>query len=354
MFPRLCFIVIAFVSWTNSSFSQQESDEVQQAATAKRFLAIVERNPQRGTALEKVFDHHLQMGTLDAFIDELKQRTKLDVSDGTAWMLLGLFESQRRIDDQAILAFSEAEKIRTKDALPAYYRGQSLLRIGEPEQAVAAFEMAIERKPTRIILLEAFEQLGRTHLRQKRNDLAIEAWTRLESLFPNDMHVLEQIASIQNREGDFSNALPRYERLTSMTKDATQRIQFRIECAQLRIQLADSTKGMLELESILAELKPDGWLFRDVQRKIEQVFLKTNDLVGLIEYYEKRLAKLPDDIESMVRLCKFLVSSGRGSDANQWIVQAIERAPSRLDLRKTHIEQLVAEKKFATACEQYD
>ena len=354
MFARLCVAILAIALWNKCVFSQQENDEALQAATAKRFLSIVERNPQRGTALEKVFDHHLQLGTLDRFIDELKLQTKLNASDGTAWMLLGLFESQRRMDAQANLAFAEAEKIRTNDALPAYYRGQSLLRLGEPEQAIAAFEMAIERKPTRIILLELFEQLGRTHLRQKRNELAVEAWTRLESLFPNDLHVLEQMASVQIREGDFANALPRYERLISMAKDATQRIQFRIECAQLRIQLGDSAKGMLELESILAELKPDGWLFRDVQRKIEQVFLKSSNQTGLIEYYEKRLAKYPDDIESMVRLCKFLVSSGRVADANRWIVQAIERAPSRLDLRKTQLEQLVAEKKFSIACEQYE
>ncbi len=353
MFPRACVALLAIVNWTNLAFTQQEDDEATQAATAKRFLQIVERNPQRGTALEKVFSYHLQMGTLDAFISELRQRTESDPKDGVGWMLLGLFESQRRMDPAAILAFSQAEKTRSNDALPAYYRGQCLIRMGEPTQAADAFEIAIQRKPTRIILLEVFEQLGRTHLRQNRNDLAIDAWTRLEALFPNDLHVLEQIASIQNQEGDYQNALPRYERLMALAKEPTQRIQYRIETAQLRIRLGNAAQGLGELEAVLSELKPDGWLYRDVQQKIEEVFLKSSDLAGLVQYYEKKLANFPDDIESMVRLCKFLTTSGRLADANRWIVQAIDRAPSRVDLRKTFIEQLLVDKQYATACEQY-
>jgi len=274
----------------------------------------------------------------DAFIRELQQRTESDPNDSVAWMLLGLFESQRRQDPPAILAFSEAEKLRPDDALPAYYRGQCLLRMGEP---------------TRIILLEVFEQLGRTHQRQNRNDLAIEVWTRLEALFPNDLYVLEQIASTQNQEGDYKSALPKFERLVVLAKEPTQRIQYRIETAQLRIRLGEAENGLNELEKILAELKPDGWLYRDVQRRIEDVFLKSNDLAGLVQYYEARLANFHDDVESMVRLCKFLVSTGRLADANRWIVQAIQRSPSRVDLRKTFIEQLLADKQFANACEQY-
>jgi len=353
MFTRVCFCFLAILNWTCLAVSQQEDDAAIEAAIAKRFLQIVERNPQRGTALEKVYSHHLQMGTLDAFIRELHQRTESDPNDSVAWMLLGLFESQRRLDPPAILAFSEAEKLRPDDALPAYYRGQSLLRMGEPTHAAAAFEIAIQRKPTRIILLEVFEQLGRTHQRQNRNDLAIEVWTRLEALFPNDLHVLEQIASTQNQEGDYKSALPKYERLVVLAREPTQRIQYRIETAQLRIRLGDAKNGLGELENILAAIKPDGWLYRDVQRKIEDVFLKSNDLAGLVQYYETRLANFHDDVESMVRLCKFLVSTGRLADANRWIVQAIERSPSRVDLRKTFIEQLLADKQFANACEQY-
>ena len=122
--------------------------------------------------------------------------------------------------------------------------------------------MVLHGNPPRVTLLEIFEQLGRTHQLQNRNDLAIDVWKRLEALFPDDPHVLEQIASIQNRDLLHQEALPRYERLIDLAKDAYQRTRFRMEAAQLRIKLGNQEKGLAELESILSDLKPDGWLYR--------------------------------------------------------------------------------------------
>ena len=362
MLSFVCRIFLAICCVTSCVYAavtcqkQEERDQEAQrdAITAQRFLTIVEKNPQRGTALEKVFAHHLQLGTLDAFVGELEKRTKENPSDGVAWMLLGLFESQRRMDTQAIAAFAQAETLRPDDPLPAYYRGQCLLRIGEPAQAILSLEKAIARKPSRIVLLEVFELLGRTHQRQNRNDLAIDAWKRLEENFPNDLRVLEQIATIQSQEGAYQDALPRYERLITLAKDPYQRSQFRIEAAQLRVKLGSSERGLVELQSVLGELRPDSWLYRDVQRKIEEVFLKSNDSAGLIGYYENRIEQNPDEIESIVRLCKFLASSFRTAEANQWLSKAIERAPSRTDLRKIYIDQLIADQQFAVAIREFE
>ncbi len=346
-------LVSTLSSWQCAISQQEDVEERQAVAITQRFLSIVEKNPQRGTAFEKVFTHHLQRGTLDSFVSDLEKRTKENTADSVAWMLLGLIESQRRMDTQAILAFAEAERLRPNDAFPAYYRGQCLLRTGEPTHAIEAFEKAIERKPARVVLLELFELVGRTHQRQNRNDLAIEVWKRLEGMFPDDVRVLEQIASVQKQEGAFRESLPRYERLIMLTKDAYQRTQFRIEVAQLRLKLGSKEQGLADLESILSELKPDGWLYRDVQRKIEEVFLASSDQVGLIKYYENRLTKFPDDLESVMRLSKFLASSDRMAEANNSMSLAIERAPSRIDLRSLLIGQLLADGQIALAVEQY-
>ncbi len=357
-FPKigLCPLFLGFflLAPPSIAYSQDEDAEEKQANLhAARFLSILEKNPQRGTALEKVFVHHLQRGTLDAFILSLEKRTQVDPNDGTAWMLLGLFESQRRFDAQAIIAFAQAEKLRSEDALPAFYRGQCLLRTGEPTAAVEAFEAAVLRKPTRIVILELFEQIGRTHQRQNRNDLALQCWKRMEDMFPDDLRVLEQIANIQKQEGGFQDALRKYERLIDLTKDAYQRTQLRIEATQLQIQLGEREKGLVGLTNILSELKPDGWLYRDVQRKIEEVFLTVNDRVGLIQFYEQRLQQSPDDIESMIRLAKFLSHASRVTESNQWMTQAIERAPSRLEFRRSFIDQLISDQQISAAIEQY-
>ena len=64
------------------------------------------------------------------------------------------------------------------------------------------------------------------------------------------------------------------------------------------------------LEQLLAKLNPESWLFREVRRKIEEVFLRTDDEDGLAKYYAAWLANNPDDIEAMSRLARVLRTAG--------------------------------------------
>ena len=95
------------------------------------------------------------------------------------------------------------------DCLPPYYLGQALVLVGQPEQAAAAFERALERKPPRNDLLEIFQALGRVYQRTQKNDQALQVWNRLETLFPNDPRVQEQIASALAEENQPAQALCR-------------------------------------------------------------------------------------------------------------------------------------------------
>ena len=81
-------------------------------------------------------------------------------------------------------------------------------------------ERAIAHKPSRTDLLDIFQALGRVHQRAQRNEEALEVWTRLEELFPNDARVQEQIAVTLVEEGRPDLALPRYESLVKLTRDA--------------------------------------------------------------------------------------------------------------------------------------
>ena len=46
-----------------------EDDRERQAM--ERFLSLLEKNPRRGTALDRVYGYHVERGTLDAFIKSL-------------------------------------------------------------------------------------------------------------------------------------------------------------------------------------------------------------------------------------------------------------------------------------------
>ena len=155
-------------------------------AAQERFLSLLEKNPRRGTALDRVYGYHVERGSLDVFIKSYEDRVAKDPGDGTGWLILGLLEGQRGQDAAAVAALQKAEATRPNDCLPPYYLGQALVLVGQPEQAAAAFERALERKPPRNDLLEIFQALGRVYQRTQKNDQALQVWGRLETLFPDD------------------------------------------------------------------------------------------------------------------------------------------------------------------------
>ena len=329
-------------------------DELRQIKTAERFLFILKRNPRRGTALDRVYGHHIEFGTLDDLIDSLAVEATESSDDGAAWMLLGLFESQRGNDGAAVDAFKHAESLRPEDALAPYYLAQSQLRIGQSVEAVASMERAIDCQPPRADLLEIYQQLGRVHQRAQRTDEAMEVWQRLESLFPEDPRVLEQIAATLADEGQAAQALPRYEKLATLVDDDYRRVVYEVAAAELRIKSGRRDAGIAELEQVMSDLNPDSWLYRDVRRRIDDVFLRSGDQDNLVKYYERWLETHPDDIDGMSRLARFLASSARMPEAMQWMEKALKLAPSRTDLRKSFIDQLVNDRQFDKAISQYE
>src|SRR5262249_4014262 len=66
----------------------QAADDDDEDAEAKRqqqvvakFLTVLEKNPRRGTALDRVYGHHVEWGTLDQFVSELRKKTDKNPKD---------------------------------------------------------------------------------------------------------------------------------------------------------------------------------------------------------------------------------------------------------------------------------
>ena len=357
----LCFIYCALNLTANSLCRGQDSgqedsgqEEQKQREAVARFVTVLEKNPRRGTALDRVYGHHVEFGTLDSFAAQLKDRASASATGGESWMILGMIEYQRGNDAQAVDAFTKAQMLRTKDPLASYYLGQSQIRIGDSSAAVASFERALERKPQRTDELEIFQQLGRIHQRAQRTDEAMKVWKRLEGLYPDDPRVLEQIAVTLAEEGQIAEALPRYEKLAATSKDDYRKTTFAITAAELTVKRGDKPEGIRRMEALLADLNPDGWLYRDVRRRIDDCFLRTGDQDGLVSYYQAWLESHPQDIEAMNRLARFLKQSARNPEAATWLNKALALAPKREDIRKTYIDLLAEDKRFEDAATQYE
>lgn len=328
--------------------------EARDALAMKRFLSLLEKNPRKGTALDRVYGYHVERGTLDGFLKELRDHLAKKPTDGAGWMILGLLEFQRGQDALAAAALKKAQETRPDDPLPSYYLGQALLLVGQPDQGAAAFEQALAKKPTRSDLLEIFQALGRVYERTQKFDQALKVWNRLEALFPSDLTVQEQIARTLAEEGRPESALPRYEALAKKLSDPFRQIELAMQAADLKVKLGKKDDALRDFETLLGKLRPDSWLYREARSKIEDVFLRNDDQPGLVAYYEAWIKKEPEDVDALLRIGRTLASMGRASEAQAWYQKAVTLAPSRREIRLALISQLASDGRFDQAAAQYE
>ncbi|HEY7329262.1 MAG TPA: tetratricopeptide repeat protein, partial [Gemmataceae bacterium] len=346
----LVVLLASWMAWSDEPTPEEQREE----QVIKRFLTVLEKNPRRGTALDRIYGYHVERGSLDQLIRTYRERATKNETDGVASMIVGLLESQRGKDAEAVAAFRQAEKRLPENALASYYLGQVLVMVGQPDSAAEAFERAIARKPVRNDLLDIFQALGRVYQRTQRSDKALTVWSRLEQLFPDDARVQEQIASTLAEEGQYDQALPRYEKLAQAARDPYQKATFRMEAAELKVRLKQTAKALTDFETLMGELNPDSWLHREVRHKIEDVFLRNDDQAGLTNYYQGWVEKHPSDIDAIARLAHALANQGRMPEAKEWLEKGIAKAPSRKQLRQALIEQLMFEQKYDEAAAQYE
>lgn len=335
--------------------AQESTDDGVERQNIERFATILERNPRRGPAFDKVYGYHLERGSLDtlvtAYQQQAEQREGIDAA--ARWMIVGMIEAQRGHDPQAIVALTKAEQLQPANAMAPYYLGQLLSLSGRTEEAADALERALRRKPAMADLMEIYQSLGQLYQRAQKRTEALSVWSRWEQQFPNDLRVQEQIATTLLEEEDFQNALPRFEVLARATRDKYRQSQFQVEIAEIKIRLGKTSEGIKELEALLGLLNPDNWLYRDVRRRIEAVYLKGNDAAGLQAYYEAWIDKHPEDLDAISRVAKLLIGQGNGNQAEKWLQRGLKLAPSNLPLRRTLITQLLNDRRYNESIAQY-
>ena len=108
-----CGLFIVIISLSQPAIAAQppaetEAELARERQVVERFITVLERNPRRGTALDKIYGFHIENGSIEEFVKGLRERVEKKPEDGTGWMILGLIESQRGHDASAVEALSKA------------------------------------------------------------------------------------------------------------------------------------------------------------------------------------------------------------------------------------------------------
>jgi tetratricopeptide (TPR) repeat protein len=117
----LCFLPTRAGARPQDAAAESETRE---RRSMERFLSLLEKNPPRGTPLDRVHGYHVERGSLDEFIKSYRDRLDKKPGDGAAWLILGLLEFQREQDAAAVTALEQAEIHRAQDPWPPLLTGR--------------------------------------------------------------------------------------------------------------------------------------------------------------------------------------------------------------------------------------
>ncbi|WP_171189683.1 tetratricopeptide repeat protein, partial [Alienimonas chondri] len=223
-----------------------------------------------------------------------------------------------------------------------------------PAEAAEAFEAALARGPARRNLPDLLTGLGRALSRAGRGEETAAVWDRLEAQFPDDDAVRERIAATLEAEGDAAGAAARYDALANGASDPYRRVALGLKAAGLKSRLGRREEAVAEFDRLAEGLEPDSWLFGEARAGIERAFLRTDDLAGLVEYYERRIERRPEDVAAMVRLGALERRRGRAEPALRWLKAAVAKAPTDPRPRRALAEFLLEEGRFAAAATEFE
>ena len=357
-----------------SLLQQQAEGQQESRQNVERLFAAVVRNPRFGSSFDRVIRWHNQQGSLaqlQARLAEFDSSVGGDSSppaaDGSAilpiprqctgdaaLLLAGMIALHRADSDVAVSLLERATALRPADSLAAWYLARARVQQGNAAAAAAAFEQALQLRPTRNDLLELYREYATALMRSQQPEQAMAIWQRMEAAFPADRRVLQIVAESLSREGRWTDALPRFQKLAETSTDAEQRVQLLLSAVDLLLQLKRDTEALQTLTDLLTEVEPDGWLARDIRRRIETHYLKQRGPGPLAEFYEQWLERHPDDLAAMDRIAVALQLDNRPAEAERWLRQAVELAPSLSALRESLIELQVRAGKLTDAIQQYE
>ncbi|QDV42019.1 tetratricopeptide repeat protein [Stieleria neptunia] len=332
---------------TASPLSAQPPDRERQIAD--RFLEVLVRNPRPGTALDRVYDFHVQHQSLDRLLQSLD-----DAHSGHKQTVRGLIQLKRADASAAVDSLQNAEALLTGNANVSHQLAKALADAGEHEKAIEAFQRAIAKQPDRRHAPDIYLDLGKLHCRTGHVDRAITLWQQLVDQFPDDPSIAEKVATALVAQQAYEPALDHYRRLAEQAKSAETRVGYQIKVADLTARIGQTQQAREQLQSILDRLRPGSWLHADVRSRFERSYLSAGDTDALADYYRHQSARFPDDVTLPIRLAEILAGSGRTAEAETILLQTLDSAPQDVDARLALVEILQGEGRAGEAAGQIE
>lgn len=327
----------------NSTPSSQDSDNSRQSVA--RLEEALLRQPRPGTLFSRVIAWHNDHDTLANYILELQQATT--AGNSAAQLLLGLVLTQQERTIEALPYLQSAASARPTDPVAAWQLGTLLLQSGQHAAASASLRLALTLKPASSDLPAICRDCASAIRQSETPQQVTEFWITLPDRFPGNTRLIELAASQLQAAGELDAALDLLRNRITALQDPAEISACNLQIARLQVLLGQQEPALQTLQSVLQNLTPESWLFRQVLAEIDNLPQHSGQPDQLIQWYQTRLAEAPDHELLLEKLVRLQLQHNQPARAVNQLENSITRFPSSIRLQRLTIDA-------ATAAEQYD
>jgi tetratricopeptide (TPR) repeat protein len=334
----------------------------QNADVLERYRRILHDNPrdEEGGSFERMYRLYLDGPGVDQLVREYETAAKENPNDANIHLILGHIYKRLGKEGKAIEEYRRAVKLSPENYYLRFVLGRAYLSLRQYDDAIAELERAASLKPkerTPIYaddLLDIYRSLGKAYLRKNRPDDAVKAWRKIAELESEDVYLRQELADLFVEQGLYPEAIEQYRAIIRMKKSDPYKVcQSLREIGRIYELMGEYEKAMDAYEQILTKTAPGHWLRREIQSRITAIYMRRNNLSGLIEYYRGKIRENPTDPELLGLLAEAYVENGRMKEAVETYREGLNRFPQDIGLRLGLIRVLEKAKRYQEAASEY-
>ncbi len=294
----------------------------------ERYRQMLERNPDEGTALERLWKAYLDQNQTTQLLDEYQAGGTF-----TSEMVLGHLLKKAARNAEALAAFDRAAKLDERSPLAPLAAARLRSELGQAREAAEAFERGVALfLPDDPRLAETLIQLGSAWFSAGEAEKAAQAWERTVALDPDNIFLRHRLAEAYAQNHLTDRAIFHLEYLAAHAAPAESALALR-QLARIQQGAGNQDAAIAALEKALALTAPGNWLRAELGSQLIRLHQRYHRTAELEERWKKFAADHPRDLGACLQLVDLYERLGELEQQRIWLTAAIKLAPKNPDYR---------------------
>ena len=318
---------------------------------ALKYHSALRRRPTPGYLYDRFYLAWLETSSIDQLEEFLVRQAEDNPSHGDRLLLAFFYEKQgREVDSLKQFRLALAEDPGNAETLLEKAKVEA--RTLDFETALSDLSQAAASDPKSEVAIEIAQLHAKLLLRSRQTEAATKVLGDLLSRFGDDQRLVEDVVELQVEEGQYESALSTLEDLIGKTTDPYQKVMRQLRQGDVLQLSGKREEALSQYAATLSQSGRESWLEREILAQIEQLFVREDNIEGLVTFYEGLLEKEPQRLALNKAVSGLKLQLGDVDGALEQFGRVVEMTPGDRSNREAYIDLLVKADRLDSAVEQ--